>query len=273
MNNKQTNPNDGISPTGVVDGISVLCDIYNAGTFNGVMETIHTSMEKWIKEQVMKRIPGVILDFRTSLRTCFEYLCGMEKQFYVRDSFGKEHLIYPNNSENIFTREGARFLDALICERNNHVHVAPVYDTIATFSNIRIPAGSSHVLIFNPRAKNQCLVIDNACRADVTAHTMVIRPSDGNFDMDLTEQNFADLIVECLTAKEFKEEYLNEPSMGSNTHALVILYGKAKFFAYIPQRTYNTLHGIFDVEHGNRWKTHYYIFKISAILNRLLRIQ
>ena len=170
----------------------------------------------------------------------------------------------------IFSPDGQAFLDDLIEERNGHTHVAPNYAVVAAFRNIKIDLGNS-LFVFDPTAPKNVLILERDYIYRDGVHMMHVRTKDVNdaIDMDLCEQTHADLILECLTKKEFTEEH-PEVTFGTGTHAFVIYYGTKTFFAFITRNEYTFLHDCLGYESGRKWKTHYFKFRASSILVRLL---
>ena len=170
----------------------------------------------------------------------------------------------------IFSTDGQAFLDDLIEERNGHTHVAPNYGVVAAFRNIKIDLGNS-ILVFDPVADRNVMIIENSYLYRDGVHMMHVRTKDPNdtIDMELCEQTHADLILECLTKKEFIEEN-SEVVFGTGTHAFVIYYGTKKFFAFVNRKEYELLHDCFGYDSGKKWKTHYFKFRAASILVRLL---
>jgi hypothetical protein len=62
----------------------VLSQENHAGTFNGFMESVALSLEQFIKNEVRKRIPDVVLDHRTPLGKCQDYLLGVRTRFTIQ---------------------------------------------------------------------------------------------------------------------------------------------------------------------------------------------
>ena len=263
----------------------------HGGTFNGCLETIHRSLEDFVKEKVQQLIPAVRLDHRTPLGKCLAFLQGNAKRFIVVCALNFSHvdmiLPGPDGTEHeerkdpptggIFTREGSNFMDDLIDERNTHTHVTSSYPMIAAFRLIKIAIGTTHVLVFNPTSTTPTLIIEqDVVRLRDEINLMHLRAllNNDTIDMESCLQYDADLILECLTKKDFigdaTEENLNIPPFGTATHALVIYYGLKKFFVYIRRTEYNLLHSYFGYESGDRWRTHYFKFRAQSLLSRLL---
>lgn len=116
------------------------------------------------------------------------------------------------------------------------------------------------------------MIFDQCGFVDASQFTMVFRRMDPTtvLDMQECEQYYADLILECLTKKQFETEYPGEPQFGGNTHALVICYGTGKFFVYFRRPTYEMLRAYFNYPAGSPWKTHYFRFTAKSILTRLI---
>lgn len=54
------------------------------------------------------------------------------------------------------------------------------------------------------------------------------------------------------------------------THALVVAYGNDYFSVFFKRQTYSLLHAYFGYESGAKWKTHYFRFRLDALMSRLL---
>lgn len=128
------------------------------------------------------------------------------------------------------------------------------------------------MLVFNPGDKHtQSLCIDEANPPVIrdNVYNIAVRrslPTD-RIDMVLCEQNYSDLILECLTKKQFEDEYEEQCS---GTHSLVVVYGTKKFFVHFKRPAYEKLHGFFGYAAGDRWKTHYFKFCVPRLMERLL---
>jgi hypothetical protein len=172
----------------------------------------------------------------------------------------------------IFTTDGAEFIQTLKDGRNGHFHNESLYTILANFQAIKLTIGSNHVLVFNPTQPNSMIIDPNPTpKVQDNARQIVIRsklPAD-HIDMVECEQNYTDLLVECLTKNQFEEEYGTKHAFKDNTHAFVICYGKKKFLVYFGRKIYELLHGYFGYCNGARWKTHYFRFKVESVLTRL----
>lgn len=256
----------------IMDEFHVLYDKNHGGTFNGCLETLHISLEEFLKDKVRELIPTIQLDYRTSLGKCFRFLKGDNEKFFVKVAGQERYDWFQHPS--IFTRDGERFIYDLLDERNRHVHVESSYPVLANFADIKIPMGTHYCLIFNPTATIERMVFDETNTLDSTQFKITIRSVAANttnaFDMSVCDQYWADLILECLTKKEFEAENPDEPDFGTHTHALVIYYGKQKFFVYFRRTTYVKLRSCFNYEAASKWKTHYFRFTAPSILSRLI---
>jgi len=155
-----------------MDEFEVLIGKNHGGTFNSCFETISLSFEQFIKKSTKSYLGDkLLLDYRTSIRKCFEFLRGNRKRFIFYNDNGTEvtRRCEPPQS-GMFTTEGyppvlfqkkhysqfplivsgGDFLDDLIEMRNGHIHCASLYLFIASFRAIKIAIGSTHILVFNP---------------------------------------------------------------------------------------------------------------------------
>lgn len=247
-----------LNQSDIIDEFNVLHDQYHAGTFNGCLETLHQSLEHFIKSKVQQCIPGVVLDYRTMLSKCFRFLAGEREKFFVNAGLAETYQFYQRAS--IFTQQAYDFLYETIQQRNDHTHQTSMYPVLRAFQNLLIPLGPSHVLVFNPNnVQNQIFLVRVKLVADVT-------------DMEICDASQADLIFECLTKKEFQNDRPENANLdlGPATHAIVVYYGKDYFFAFIRKPTYNSLRGYFSYESRAKWKTHYFRFSTGPLMRRLL---
>ena len=127
----------------------------HGGTFNGCLETLGISIESFLKGRVRDSIPRpVIFDHRTSVGKCFEYLMKRRKPFFVVGEDGNEKREIFEREQALFTQEANDLIEAWLDTRNFHVHTESLYSMMTTFSDISIPIGMQHLLVFNPGLAN-----------------------------------------------------------------------------------------------------------------------
>ena len=114
-----------LTQDGIMEEFQVFCDENYGGTFNGCPETLHLSLEQFIKTRVRTAIPNVILDHRTPLVHCFSYLRGNDERFFYRNAAGEEKNKYIRLPASIFSHYGSQFLNDLIQDPNYQVHGRP----------------------------------------------------------------------------------------------------------------------------------------------------
>jgi hypothetical protein len=219
----------------ILSQFDVLYDANYAGTFNGCLESIHQSLETYIKDLVKREDPTIVLDHRTGLSRLLRYLNGNREKFHLTNGQYEWKKI-----PSVWTPSGYDLLYDLVESRNGHVHVKSSYDCFYKFHNITIPVGATYYIIFNPRRElKHSMIIDVDNIADVSNYHMTLRSDvPASYDLQPCEQYTADLILECLTKKEFQEENPDEPDFDKNTHALIIYYGRSKYFVYFTRTTY-----------------------------------
>ena len=208
-----------LSPDTLKTEFAVLYAANHAGTFNGVLETLHKSLEQWVDERMQRLVPGIILDYKTNMQKKLSFLRGHEARLWVGGTLmflfnltflesGKEpvHVWRPAPIGGIFTADGAHFIQDFKDRRNEHT----LYPLLSAFSAIKLSIGA-RVLVFNPQCPRRSLYIDQEDLPKVRddAHLILVRAAvaTDNIDMEECEQQFTDLFLECLTKKEFEEEY------------------------------------------------------------------
>jgi len=72
-----------LSRADLMQTFAVLYQENHGGTFNGVLETIHLSLEEFLKDKLRELIPNVVLDHRTQAGYIVSFLRGQSKDFYV----------------------------------------------------------------------------------------------------------------------------------------------------------------------------------------------
>ena len=68
----------------------------HGGTFNGCLETLHLSLENFIKDKIREFVgPALDPDHRVPLGACFAFLCGQSKNFpIIRAPFTRIFSVY-----------------------------------------------------------------------------------------------------------------------------------------------------------------------------------
>lgn len=101
------------------------------------------------------------------------------------------------------------------------------------------------------------------------------RREDDQLDMEECSNVHADLTLEVLTRKMFRNEFRDDgvtwPENDNATHALVIYYGCRTHYAFIGQTECTWLRNAFgSYVKYDTWKTHYFRFKAESLYNRLI---
>ena len=191
---------DMINTSTVMETFDVLYDKNHGGTFNGCLETLYLSLERFIKELVLSEIPNIVFDKPPYPTTgkLFSYLKGSEEKFHVFDNGRVRYNFFLRNGGSIFLRDAQQLLYNLIDSRNEHVHSVNQYSLFYEFQNIAIPIGSEYSLIFNPTQPNHTskMLIDETCVYNVSQFQIIIQKQQNDPSMDLCEQYHADLILE-----------------------------------------------------------------------------
>ncbi len=240
------------------------------GKFNGAPRILETELEEFLKNQLTKIYPTVILDKRTSLSKIFNYLSGGPQYLYLECN-GKERKIQCQITSSIFTREVYElFYDLIHGDISDLPRETDTLNSImCCFENIRIAIPNGH-LIFNPVGPIGKVAVfecsNEPCLQDRNKHSEV------SGDMVRCVVGVADLTLHCLPKKNFLRNYStitqDNVLLENCTHVITILYGKRRFFFFVDRETTPDLLSRELVALG---RPIHYRFKSDVLFYRLLK--
>lgn len=265
----------------------------NAGTFRGCVESLNNSFLDFINEHISNIVPGIVLA-DLPLHTKLSFLRGLAQTFFIKRENGTVRVDCTPPLGGIFSPQAGLLLsNAAELRSRNLFDGEDLYPLVAGFSRIKLRLGSSHILVFNPSSLVSSLLVDKGlATVDGLLHPLfaddaaliVVKPNllppdttaaNDNCDMDLCDANTADLIIECLTKRQFNKEHDDgvDRFVGSHankTHAFVLYYGRSKYIVLLDKKHDNLMRTYFACAPGEEWRTNYFRFRARSVMNRLL---